>query len=54
MASQTSSVPAAAYNPDPNTLIVTLEDGTTKAFEGKYDDEVSGTATREYDFSVLT
>ena len=59
MASQTSSgdstVPATAYNPDPNTLIVTLDDGTTTiAFEGKYDVEVSGSADSKYDFSVLT
>ena len=67
MASQTSSddstVPATAYNPDSNTLIivVTLEDPThrtqtklVEAFRGRYDDEVSGSADSKYDFSVLT
>ena len=66
MASQTSSgdssVPATAYNPDPNTLIVvvTLEDPThriktqVEAFQGKYDHDGPGSADSKYDFSVLT
>jgi hypothetical protein len=49
-----ASLAAVALNPDENTLLVTLKDGTN-AFEGKYHDEVhTGGFICEYGFSVLT
>ena len=47
-----ASEQAVASNPDANTLVVTLRDGTV-AFRGKYDQEVNEPGFREYDFSVL-